>query len=180
MKPSENQNSDISSPIYNIATSMNSIYQSATSGYLFYLGSLIVFYNRVKRNSFYDLTNEPLSIPYYCPYYHSKGAENPFSLGIFPSFIAGFGSFNSMTDFGNQGFEKLVAKKINNQQLNVLMLSGIKIVDNTYNSLMHCYNTVKFINYFNGLMTLDVWNSDANGPCLDNEYDSIDSFIFFF
>ena len=180
MKPSENQNSDISSPIYNIATSMNSIYQSATSGYLFYLGSLIVFYNRVKRNSFYDLTNEPLSIPYYCPYYHSKGAEDPFSLGIFPSFIAGFGSFNSMTDFGNQGFEKLVAKKINNQQLNVLMLSGIKIVDDTYNSLMHCYNTVKFINYFNGLMTLDVWNSDANGPCLDNEYDSIDSFIFFF
>ena len=179
-KPSSDQNSDINTPIYNLATSMNSIYQSATSGYLFYLGSLIVFYNKVKSNSLYEYTSDPLVIPYYCPYYFSKGEKDPFSLGIFPAFVAGFGSFTSMTDFGNKGFEKLVAKKINNKQLNLIMLSGIKIVKDNNSELRHFYNTVKFINdYTNNLMTLDVWNSDENTPC-DNEYDSIDSFIFFF
>ena len=180
-KPSQNQKSDISSPIYNLATSMNSIYQSASSGYLFYLGSLIVFYNKVKRNSLYDLSNDPLLIPYYCPYYISEGTTDPYSLGIFPSFIASFGSFESMTNFGNKGFEKLVAKKINEKQLNTLMLSGIKIVHDNNNYLEHFYNTVKFINnYSDNLMTLDVWNSDTEYITCNNEYDSIDSFIFFF
>ena len=179
-KPSEAQNSDINTPIYNLATSMNSLYQSATSGYLFYLGSLIVFYNKIKTNSYYELPNDPLVIPYYCPYYHSQGLEDPFSLGIFPSFIAGFGSFESMVNFGNKGFEKLVAKKINNKQLNVIMLSTNKIVHDKNNNLKHFYNTVKFINnYDSNMMTLDVWNSNENEPC-NNEYDSIDSFIFFF
>ena len=90
--PSNSQRSDINSPIYTLAMSMNSIYQTATSGYLFYLGSLIVFYNKVKSNSMYDLSNDPLLIPYYCPYYISKAIEDPFSLGIFPSFIAIGGS----------------------------------------------------------------------------------------
>ena len=179
--PSTTQKSDINSPIYTLAMSMNSIYQTATTGYLFYLGSLILFYNKVKSNSYYDLSNNPLLIPYYCPYYNSKGEEEPFSLGVFPSFIAGFGSFESLTNLGNKGFEKLVAKQINSRQLNVLMLSGIKIIQEKNNDqLQHFYNTVKFINnYSNNLMTLDVWNSDENDPC-DNEYDSIDAFIFFF
>ena len=179
-KPSIDQNSDINTPIYNLAISMSSLYQSATSGYLFYLGSLIVFYNKIKSNSFYDLSNDPLLIPYVCPYYHSKGEYDPYSLGIFPSFIAGFGSFNSMTDFGNKGFEKIIAKKINNIQLNVIMLSGIKIVHENNINLIHFYNTIKFINdYNNNLYTLDVWNSDDTNPC-DNKYDSIDAFIIFF
>ena len=180
--PSNSQRSDINSPIYTLAMSMNSIYQTATSGYLFYLGSLIVFYNKVKSNSMYDLSNDPLLIPYYCPYYISKAIEDPFSLGIFPSFIAGFGSFESMTNFGNKGFEKLVAQKINNIQLNVLMLSGVKIVHNNNIGLEHFYNTVKFINnYSTNLMTLDVWNSrEDNDNNLAKEYDSIDAFIFFF
>ena len=181
-KPSDNQKSDITSPIYNIATSMNSIHQSASSGYLFYLGSLIILDNRVKTSSFYDKPNSPLIIPYYCPYYHTKGDKEPYSFGIFPSFIAGFGSFKSMTDFGNRGFDKLVAKKINKKQLNVLMLSGIKIYDvSEEKPLKYYYNTVKFINdYSNNLNTLDVWNCNTDFSLNDNEYDSIDSFIFFF
>ena len=179
-KPSNDQKSDISSPIYNLATSMNSLYQSATSGYLFYLGSLIVFYNKIKTNSLYELPNEPLIIPYYCPYYHTKGEEDPFSMGIFPSFIAGFGNFESMTNFGNKGFEKLVAKKINKKQLNVVMLSNYKIAQVKNADFKHFYNTVKFINHYDkNMMTLDVWNSNENEPC-DNQYDSIDSFVFFF
>ena len=177
-----NKNSDIFSPIYNIATSMNSIHQSATSGYLFYLGSLIILDNRVKTSSFYDKPNSPLIIPYYCPFYHTiEGAKEPYSLGIFPSFIAGFGSFNSITNFGNRGFDKLVAKKINKKQLNVLMLSGIKIYDNENNNskLRFYYNTVKFINNFDNTYSLDVWNCKRD-KSNSNEYDSIDSFIFFF
>ena len=173
--PSNDQKSDINSPIYTLAMSMNSIYQTATSGYL------IVFYNKVKSNSMYDLSNDPLLIPYYCPYYNSKAEKDPFSLGIFPAFIAGFGSFESMTNFGNKGFEKLVAQKINNYQLNVLMLSGVKIVHNNNIGLKHFYNTVKFINnYSTNLMTLDVWNSSEDNENLAKEYDTIDSFIFFF
>ena len=181
-KPPNNQNSDISTPIYNIATTMNSIHQTASSGYLFYLGSLIILDNRLKTSSYYDKPNSPLIIPYYCPYYHTKGEKEPFSFGIFPSFIAGFGSFTSMTNFGNKGFDKLVAKKINKKQLNVLMLSGIKIYDiSEEKPLKYFYNTVKFINdYSNNLNTLDVWNCNSDFSLNKNEYDSIDSFIFFF
>ena len=183
-KPSSEQNSDINTPLYNLATSMNSIHQTATTNYLFYLGSLIVFYNKVKSNSFYDNANDPLLIPYYCPYYPEGGSSEPYSLGIFPSIIAGFGSFNSMTDLGNKGLEKIVAKKINNKQLNVLMLSGIKIYQTSDSGkFKHYYNTIKFINDYSnsdGKTTLNVWNSDVNNNPCDNEYDSIDSFIFFF
>ena len=181
-KSSSSQNSDITSPIYNIANSMTSLYQSATSGYLFYLGSLIVFYNKVKRNSMYDSTSSPILIPYYCPYYYSEeNQEKPFSLGIFPSFIAGFGDFESMTNLGHKGFDRLLGKQINAKQINLLMLSDIKIYQSTFrDDLKHCYNTVKFINDFNGnKKTLNVWNGNQEFPC-KNEYDSIDSFIFFF
>ena len=180
-KVSKTQISDITSPIYSLAHSMTSLYQSASSGYLFYLGSLIVFYNKIKRNSMYDLPSDPILIPYYCPYYISNGEEKPFSLGNFPSFIAGFASFESMTNFGNKGFEKFVGMKINEKQINVLMLSDIKIYQKKFKTeFQHFYNTVKFMNDFNkNIMTLNVWNSDKENPCL-NEYDSIDSFIFFF
>ena len=67
-KPSIEQNSDINTHIYNLAMSMSSLYQSASSGYLFYLESLFVFYNKIKSNSFYDLLNDPFLIPYICPY----------------------------------------------------------------------------------------------------------------
>ena len=177
IKPSKDIKSDITSPIYHIANSMSSLYQSATSGYLFYLGSLVVLYNKVKRNSMYDLANQPILIPYYCPYYNSKGEKKPYSLGIFPSFMAGFGRFESMTNLGNSGFYNLIGKKINSKQLNLLMLSDIKIYRR---DIIHFYNTVKFINdYNNNIMTLNVWNSDKEKPA-DNSYDSIDSFIFFF
>ena len=179
-KPSSSQNSDLTSPIYSIAHSMTSLYQTATTGYLFYLGSLIVFYNRVSRNSMYDLASDSLLIPYYCPYYISQGKKKPYSFGIFPAFIAGFGSFESMTNLGKKGFDKLIGKQINDKQINLLMLSDIKIYQEDFdNELKHCYNTVKFINYSTNKRTLNVWNSDKDSPC-KNEYDSIDSFIFFF
>ena len=182
-KPSKTKKSDITSPIYNIAHSMTSLYQTATTGYLFYLGSLIVIYNRVSRNSLYDLPNDSLIIPYYCPYYISQGETKPFSFGIFPAFIAGFGNFGSMTNFGNKGFDKFIGKQINDKQINILMLSDIKIYKKDFDStdgLKHYYNTVKFINDYNkNLRTLNVWNSNKDTPP-DNEYNSIDSFIFFF
>ena len=180
-KSSPNQKSDISSPIYNIATSMNSIYQSATSGYLFYLGSLIVFFNRGKSSLYYKNPSQPLLIPYYCPYYISDAEIEPYSLGVFPSFIGAFGSFESMTNLGSNGFDRLVAKKINNKQLNLLMLSGIKIATN--NNIQHFYNTVKFFKSAS-MKTLDIWNCDKDFNTYDgedgNDYDSIDSFIFLF
>ena len=182
-KPSKTQKSDITSPIYNIAHSMTSLYQTATTGYLFYLGSLIVIYNRVSRNSLYDLPNDSLLVPYYCPYYISKGETKPFTFGIFPAFIAGFGNFDSMTNFGNKGFDRIIGKQINDKQINILMLSDIKIYKKDFDSnigLEHYYNTVKFINDYNkNLRTLNVWNSNKDTPC-KNEYNSIDSFIFFF
>ena len=182
-KPSSTQNSDITSPIYNIANSMTSLYQTGTTGYLFYLGSLIVINNRVSRNSLYDSPNDSLLIPYYCPYYISQGETKPFTFGIFPSFIAGFGSFSSMTNLGNGGLDRIIGKQINDNQINILMLSDIKIYQEKFkdiDGLRHYYNTVKFINdYKNNIRTLNVWNSDKATPC-DNEYDSIDSFIFFF
>ena len=182
-KASKTQNSDVTSPIYNIAYSMTSLYQSkATSGYLFYLGSLIVLYNKAKRNSIYDLASSPIYIPYYCPYYNSKdGQKKPFGLGIFPSFIGGFGSFESITNLGNKGFDKLIGQEISDVQTNILMLSDIKIFQENFKAeLKHYYNTVKFINdYSSNLKTLNIWNSDETKPC-KNEYDSIDSFIFFF
>ena len=178
IKPPKDQNSDIASPIYFLANSMTSLYSPATSGYLFYLGSLIVFYNKIKRSSMYDLANDPLLIPYYCPYYNTyEDQQMPYSLGIFPSFIAGFASFESMTNLGNKGFDRILGKEINEKQVNILMLSDIKI----YNEdLKHCYNTVKFINDYNKkIKTINIWNSNKDTPC-NNTYDSIDSFIFFF
>ena len=179
MKPSKTQNSDITSPIYFLANSMTSLYQPGTSGYLFYLGSLIVLFNKLKRSSMYDLSTDPLLIPYYCPYYNTyEGQKKPYSLGIFPSFIAGFGSFESMTNLGNKGFDRLLGKEINDKQVNILMLSDIKIYSNS--GIKNCYNTVKFINdYSKNIKTINVWNSDKDNPC-DNKGDSIDSFLFFF
>ena len=67
-----------------------------------------------------------------------------------------------MTDLGNGGLDRIIGKQINDNQINILMLSDIKIYQEKFkdiHGLRHYYNTVKFINdYKNNIRTLNVWN----------------------
>ena len=173
-----NIKSDITSPIYNLAQSMTSIYQNGQSGYLFYLGSLLILYNEDISKSFYEDNSKPLLIPYYCPFYESNGNINPYVLGIFPSFIMSAGNFNNLNNFGNKGFDAFFSYKYNNNQENVLLLSELKtsisnngnIEDFHFNSVKFFYDNNNYINAYNGY--------------LDNSYDDyndiFDAFILIF
>ncbi len=178
--PSPTKLSDISSPIYSLTSTMTSIYQSGTSSYLYYLGSLIVLNNQFISQSMYADSNGPILIPYYCPYYQSRGSKSPYTMGIFPAFVGGFGSVTSMSNFGNKGLDGLLAKRINYKQFNRVILSDIKMVQNNEgNTESPFYNTIRFSHPSSTGKTLSVWNGYKS---TDNENinDIIDSFIFFF
>ena len=178
--PSPTKLSDISSPIYSLTSTMTSIYQSGTSSYLYYLGSLIVLNNQFISQSMYADSNGPILIPYYCPYYQSRGSKSPYTMGIFPAFVGGFGSVTSMSNFGNKGLDGLLAKRINYKQFNRVILSDIKMVQNNEgNTESPFYNTIRFSHPSSTEKTLSVWNGYKS---TDNENinDIIDSFIFFF
>ena len=176
----ENLKSDISSPLYTMAMSMTSIYQSASSNYLFYLGSLLVLKKNAIENQFLHSNDRSINIPYYCPYYTSNGNSAPYALGVFPSFIGAYGKFNSMVDFGNNGFSGFLTKKINSNQYNRILLSNTKMViyqnGNNENSY---FNTLSFVIHGDGSHNLKIWNGKRS-TIGTNEYDTIDSFLLFF
>ena len=176
----ENLKSDISSPLYTMAMSMTSIYQSVSSNYLFYLGSLLVLKKNINDNNFYNDDSKSINIPYYCPFYTSNGNSAPYSLGIFPSFIGAYGKFNSMVDFGNNGFSGFLTKKINNNQHNRILLSNPKmVIHQKGNNEPSYFNTLSFVIHGDGSRNLKIWNGKKSNIGT-NEYDTIDSFLLFF
>ena len=175
-----NLKTDISSPLYTMAMSMTSIYQSGSTSYLFYLGSLILIKNPTSHQIFQDITNGPLLIPYYCPFYISNGNSIPYALGVFPSFIGAFGKFNSMVDFGHDGFKGFLTKKISDNQYNRLILSTPKmVIDPSGNNEGVYFNTLSFVIEGDGTNYLKIWNGRRDS-INDNQYDTIDSFLLFF
>ena len=176
----ESLKSDISSPLYTMAMSMTSIYQSLSSNYLFYLGSLLVLQKKTLILSFLSDSNLPINIPYYCPFYTSNGNSAPYSLGVFPSFIGAYGKFNSMVDFGNNGFTGFLTKKINDNQYNRILLSNTKmVIHQKGNNEPSYFNTLSFVIDGDGSRNLRIWNGKRS-TIGTNQYDTIDSFLLFF
>lgn len=177
--PSKTKLSDITSPIYSITSTMTSIFQHGVSGYLYYLGSMLILNNNQKDDSIYDRPNKPILIPYYCPYYQSSGSAQPYSLGIFPAFVGGFGNFENLSNLGNQGMDSLLAIEMGDNHYNRVILSNPKMVmGNTGNSENNFYSTLRFSEPNSVTKTLNVWNGFKSTPG-QNIQDSLDAVVFF-